>query len=241
MPKILDHFDALTRKGLKVIPLRENSKIPLCKDWNKNWEYHQTRRKFERFPQSNIGLLLGDIVDVEGDSENANDTILKIIKDYPHPTYQSSKSIHHLFITPDPKLRHFRWEEIEFRGHGHQSVLPPSKTSDTVYKWLKNFQFPVPPMPDELITFLEKKKNKKKYSRELKPGHIKTRCANCDKTIFLHKKRHELEVKAFKLLGQKWECQNCRTIDLRQACRLIRANVPSKVIAVNGFFKECLK
>lgn len=234
MATILDHFDALASKGLKVIPLRENSKIPLYKNWNKDWEYHWVRHKFERFPRSNIGLLLGDIVDVEGDSQESNDIILNLIKDYPHPTYRSSKSIHHLFLTPDSSLRHFRWKEIEFRGHGHQSVLPPSQTVDVVYKWLKNFKFPVPPMPEELVQFLELKRKKKIHKVLLKPGHLKVFCATCKEKIFLHKKRHELELKAFKLLGQKWECQDCRTVDLRSACRLIRAGVPDKIVAVNG-------
>lgn len=238
MPTILDHFEALTSKGLKVIPLRENSKIPLYKNWNKDWEYHWVKQKFQRFPNSNLGLLLGDIIDVEGDSDEANQIILNIIKDYPHPTYRSSKSIHHLFLTPDNSLRHFRWKEIEFRGHGHQSALPPSQAKGVVYKWLKNFKFPVPPMPDELIVFLEKKRNKKLHKCPLKPGHKKVRCFSCQETIYLHQKRHELELYAFKLLGQRWECQECRTIDLRPACRLIRSGVPDKIIAINGFSKD---
>jgi|688.fasta_scaffold15092_13 hypothetical protein len=238
MPTIMDHFEALTRQGLKVIPLRENSKIPLYKNWNNNWEYHWVRSKFERFPNSNIGLLLGDIVDVEGDSEEANTTILNLVKDYPHPTYRSSKSIHHLFLTPDKSLRHFRWKEIEFRGHGHQSVLPPSQTKEVTYKWLKNFKFPVPPMPHELIVFLERKRKKKLFKVEIKPGHKKVRCFTCQQEIFLHEKRHELELKAFTLLGLKWDCQDCRAMDLRPACRLIRAGVPDKIVAINGFIKE---
>lgn len=236
MATILDHFEALTNKGLKLIPLRENSKIPLYKNWNVNWEYHWVRNKFQKYPNSNIGLLLGDIVDVEGDSERANQKILDLIKDYPHPNYRSSKSIHHLFLTPDPALRHFRYEEIEFRGHGHQSVMPPSKIGETVYKWLKNFKFPVPNMPEELVDFLYKKRKKKIYKQKLKPGHLKTRCATCQQNILLHEKRHALELKAFKLLGQKWECKNCRSVDLRPACRLIRANIPDEYIDLKNIF-----
>jgi hypothetical protein len=123
---ILAHFDALTKRGLKIIPLRENSKVPLCKAWNSDWDREVVRDKICQFPDANLGILLGDVVDVEGDSEDANRTILDLIGDYPHPCYFSTKSIHHLFLNPDPNLAHFRFKEIEFRGHGHQSVIPPS-------------------------------------------------------------------------------------------------------------------
>lgn len=234
MPSILSHFDALTNQGLKVIPLRQNTKIPISKNWTENWDHHLVRQKIKQYPNSNIGILLGDIVDVEGDSEYANETILNLIKDYPHPTYRSSKSIHHLFLTPDETLRHFRYRDIEFRGHGHQSVLPPSVAAGVVYKWLARFKFPVPPMPEELTLFLERKRKKKVKKDNIKPDHMQINCCTCDNKCYLHKRRFELELEAFKLLGQKWECQNCRSIDLRPACRLIRMGVDKKVILINA-------
>jgi hypothetical protein len=237
MAKILRHFEALVNKGLKVIPLYENSKVPMYKNWNKNWEYNFVREKIERFPRSNIGVLLGEIIDVEGDSESANDIIIKLIKDYPHPFYKSNKSIHHLFLNPKNSIRHFKWQEIEFRGHGHQSVLPPSKVKLINYKWLKNFKFPIPPMPEELLKFLERKKNKNKYKNKLKPSHIKIRCIACEETVFLHKKRYENELVAFKILNEKWQCKNCRNIDLKSACRLIRSGVGDEIVK-NCFQKK---
>ena len=108
MDSILRHFDALTNHGLKIIPLRENSKIPLCSNWNKKWDHNCARIKIKKYPNSNIGLLLGEIIDVEGDSDEANKIIIDLINDYPHPIYRSYKSIHHLFLTPDSSLRHFR-------------------------------------------------------------------------------------------------------------------------------------
>lgn len=235
MASILAHFDALTDKGLKVIPLKENSKVPLCRGWTDGWDHYDNRSKLERYPNCNIGLLLGDIVDVEGDSPQANHTILELIDDYPHPMYQSSKSIHHLFLTPDPTLRHFRHEDIEFRGHGCQSVLPPSQAAGVVYRWHKTFKFPVPPMPQELVLFLDRKRGKSssRYT-QLKPGHIKTTCCDCGKDVFMHQKRYALEMKAFRILGMKWECNRCRKVDLRAACRLIRAGAPDRIVAING-------
>lgn len=227
---ILNNFDQLTNIGLKIIPLREDTKIPVCKKWNHKWNKNINREILKKFPNCNLGLLLGEIVDVEGDSEEANKTLLRIIGDYPHPTYISSKSIHHLFLTPDKSLRHFRWNEIEFRGWGHQSVLPPSKIKDTSYKWLAASKFPIPQMPNELFGFLKDKINKKKKFNRCKPNHIKPRCINCKKFIFIHEKRFNLELGVFKILNQKWQCNKCREVDLRQACRLFRSGVDDKKI-----------
>lgn len=231
MSIILKHFDILTKHNLKVIPLRENTKIPICKNWNVDWNLKNSRNKLFQMPNSNIGLLLGDIVDVEGDDEKANQTILKLIKDYPHPSYFSAKSIHHLFLTPDPKLRHFEWNKIEFRGAGHQSVLPPSRVNDVVYKWTKDFKFPIPPMPDELRKFLYEKRNQK-FSKSLKPNHVQVWCSICRNEVLLHQKRHVLEVVVFKVLQKRWECNDCRKIDIRKACKIIKANPLNKELAL---------
>lgn len=230
MPGLLDHFDALTSRGLKVIPLRENSKVPLCRRWTQDWNREESRAKLQMFPQANIGLLLGDIVDVEGDSEQANRIVVDLIGDYPHPAYTSTKSIHHLFLTPEPTLRIFKVGDIEFRGHGHQSVLPPSSHFGTAYKWLKSFQFPVPEMPEPLLAFYRKHK----LGRSIKPGHMEVPCAQCGKKCFLHHKRFDLELEAFHLLGSRWLCQSCRPIDLRPACRLLRRGVSGDQVRINA-------
>lgn len=232
MPTTIDHFDALTQRGIKVIPLRENSKVPMCKGWTDNWDCEVARSKLATFPDANIGILLGDIIDVEGDSEEANRIVLDLIGDYPHPCYQSTKSIHHLFLTPDPQLAHFRWKEIEFRGIGHQSVLPPSQHQGFKYKWLKAFRFPVPHMPDRLLDFYMSKAQRKRPP-VLKPGHVRVWCGGCEEQCYLHGKRWSLELRAFKLLGEKWQCRGCRTVDLRPACRLLRGGAPDEVVLTN--------
>ena len=229
MPTTLEHFDALTEQGLRVIPLRENSKVPMYKGWNVQWDRKRARSRLAMFPDANIGLLLGDVIDVEGDSQEANETLKFIIGDYPHPSYQSVRSIHHLFRTPDPKLRIFKIGEIEFRGHGHQSVLPPSSHYGHHYKWLQEFD-ELPVMPEALKVFYER--NKK--CRTLKPGHVKVRCVHCDKTHRLHRTRFELELKAFKLLGLEWQCRQCRSLDLRPACRMIRSGLTDRQVLING-------
>lgn len=232
MASILAHFDALTQRGLKLIPLRENSKVPLLKGWTTNWDRDRTREKLRQFPDANLGILLGDIVDVEGDSDEANKIVLDLIGDYPHPCYFSTKSIHHLFASPDSQLAHFRHGEIEFRGHGHQSVIPPSQHQGVLYKWLKAFRFPVPEMPDRLKDFYwSKRRNRKNI---LKPGHVRVWCIDCEAECFLHRKRFDLELEAFRLLGAKWACQKCRTIDLRPACRLIRSGLSETIVRASA-------
>lgn len=228
MATVLDHFDALTQRGLKIIPVRQNSKVPLCKGWTRDWDLNVYRHKLRQFPDSNIGILLGDVVDVEGDSDHANRLIEDLIGDYPHPVYRSTKSFHHLFLNPDQTLRHFRHGDIEFRGHGHQSVLPPSRHHGVVYQWLKKFKFPVPPMPERLVEFY----HDRRYGRGsgLKPGHVKLWCGLCSKECYLHEKRFALELRAFGLLGRKWQCHCCRLVDLRPACRLIRSGCPDELV-----------
>lgn len=226
MSAVLEHFDALTQRGLRIIPLRENSKIPLCKGWSAGWDRKAAREKLRIFPNCNIGLLLGEIVDVEGDDEPANRLIDELVGDYPHPTYSSTKSRHHLFLTPDPNLRIFKVGQIEFRGHGHQSVLPPSNHQGIAYKWLKRFQFPVPEMPEALQNFYRKHK----LGQCIKPGHLQVWCGECGKKRFLHRKRFELELEVFRLLDSKWLCHECRPLDIRRACRLVRMGVDQREI-----------
>lgn len=219
MATILEHFDVLINHGLKVIPLRQNSKIPMCLGWNRNWNRKIVRDQLRKNPNCNIGFLLGDIIDVEGDSPEANLIIERLVGDYPHPTYRSTRSVHHLFKTPDADLRIFKHNDVEFRGHGHQSVLPPSKHEEIIYKWL-SVDFPIPEMPEELFAFYRSKKLKQK--RKIKPGHIRVWCACCQKQFFIHKNRFTLELESFQLLGHKWNCQKCRLVDLRPVVRILR-------------------
>lgn len=230
----IDHFDRLTDLGVKVIPLKENSKAPAYKGWNVDWSRKRARNYLERFPDANIGILLGDVIDVEGDSEEANETIKRLIGKYPHPTYRSFRSVHHLFSTPDPKLSLFKVNEIEFRGRGHQSVLPPSSIYGFKYQWLRNFQFPIPPMPEPLLLYLKRYQDNKKPAEQRKPGHIKVGCAGCGEYMWWNRKRHRTEVEVFRLIDSRWLCPACRVIDIRAACRMIKSGVASHQIIINA-------
>lgn len=212
--EIVQQFDDLVSKGLQIIPVRSNSKIPMQKAWTK-WDQGLCRETLQRYPDANIGILLGDIIDVEGDSEHANNMLLDIIGKYPHPCYTSSRSVHHLFRNPDPKLRILRHQNIEFRGFRHQSVLPPSHHQGISYSWL-NCEFPVPEMPKRLLKFYSSLKGSGKCRKK---GYVCVWCGNCESKHFVHHKRFSKELKIFKSLHSKWLCQKCREIDLRPLCR----------------------
>ena len=219
---MLKYFEAYAKVGLQVIPLYANSKIPVFNEWNIGWNKDLCRESFVRYPKSNIGILLGNIVDVEGDTEEANTFIKKLVIDIPHPMYRSSKSTHHLFINPDPNLTAIRFQHIEFRAYKHQSVLPPSTHNDgTVYQWLQGTKFPVPPMPQQLLNFYNKIINDK---LNLKPKHIRPWCSVCNKRKYIHQKRFDLEKQAFAIFNYRWQCNKCREIDIREICRKLRKN-----------------
>lgn len=224
---VLGHFDILVEQGLRPIPLKQNSKRPCVKKWNQNWNRENARWYFQCEPCLNMGLLLGDIVDVEGDTEEANDVICRLIGDYPHPCYFSKKSMHHLFLTPDQHLNRLQFKGIEFRGYGHQSVLPPSQHEGVYYRWSEQSVWPIPSMPKQLVEFYWDKKGTRKNT--LKPGHIKLWCSVCGDQSFMHKKRFDSELELFKMMNQKWQCRGCREIDMRPLVRNLRRGRPVRI------------
>ncbi len=179
MSKKLEFFDIYTNRfKWQVTPIAVNSKAPILKDWNKKYDKLYIRNLIEENPDYNLGLCLGKIVDVEADTPEANKTLTQMLGDYPHPQYRSSRSVHHLFLTPDPKLTKVIVEDIEFRGHKHQSLLPPSTVGNVDYKWI-NAEFPIPPLPKSLLKFYWKF-----VRRFVRPAEIWT-CKKCKKKCII--------------------------------------------------------
>jgi len=230
---ILAFFDKYTAAGLRPIAVHPDTKKPIAVGWNENWSVERWRPHFQT-GNYNMGILLGDIVDVEGDTEEANDLLERMIDGAIRPKFRSSKSIHNLFINPDPNLTRLVVGGIEFRAHKHQSVVPPSIHEDgTQYNWLFGSKFPIPPMPPELLNFyLRNKKqpeivkvlnkSKKRTLRRKKSNHINTQCNNCLNKYFMHKKRLMLEVRVLQSMNSRWLCRGCRKIDLRDNVRELR-------------------
>ena len=224
---LVDYFDSYVKCGLKPLPLIPNTKIPMVRDWQSDWSADKYRNFFIVTSNANMGVLLGDIIDVEGDDQAANDHIFDLARNVPHPMFKSNKSIHHLFVSPDPSITICNVGCIEFRGHRHQSVIPPSiHSSGNTYKWIKGSAFPAPPMPRRMVDFLYENRRAihhiKPRSNGKKSNHIASICNECKGKIFLHKKRLMLEVRAFAVLNQKWTCQKCRVVDVRDMCRHLK-------------------
>lgn len=215
-------FERLTALGLKITPLHPGTKVPILTGWT-NWNYQQVKKAISQNDQVNFGVVLGDIMDVEGDSEKANAKISKLIGDYKHPVYCSQKSFHHFFQSPDPSLTIIKKQSVEFRGAKHQSVIPPSKLlSGTKYEWIVGLDCPIPPMPPKLLQYLKSLIGEKIAP---KPHSQAILCFKCNKTNYINKKRFALESEYLRQTKQRWMCHSCRDYDLRRICRELRRNI----------------
>jgi hypothetical protein len=217
----IDYFDLYTQEfGWSVIPAFPNSKLPVGRRWNDGYSVAAARRYVAAHPKCNLGILLGDIVDVEGDTAEANALLAELTHGCTPPTYQSVKSTHRLFRTPDRFLTSIRFDGIEFRGHRHHSLLPPSRRPGGVaYQWL-TAPGPVPAMPPALLALYQS--HRKRVRQDARPGFVRPVCALCEAKPFVHQKRFDLEVACFSRLGERWTCQSCRHTDVRAMCRQVR-------------------
>jgi hypothetical protein len=231
----IDTINEYIFKGFEIIPLKPLSKKPYQKNWTKRWNKNSSYALFFKDENINLGLKLGSIIDVEGDSEKGNDQIVSLIGDYKHPFYTSNKrSYHHLFLNPY-KIRIIKINDIEIRGYGHQSVLPPSIV-DNQYEWIDDNNLKVPKVPLKLLSFINNNYNynfKGKYSWKeqventklnknmfLKPESVLKMCNCCKEYFPIHKKRFIKEVKAFKKINRSWVCKNCSDVDIRKLAKL---------------------
>jgi hypothetical protein len=223
----IEIFHFYRNLGYKIIPIHFRSKSPIFSKWNGVYNPCFIENYINNFKFNlNFGILLGDIVDIEGDSIESNADIDALFESIKHPVYMSKKSKHHLFRSNLFDLQRIVDKGIEYRGHKHQSVIPPSIHEDGFeYKWLtKVFDFQeIPFLPIEIeehISKLIKSRNiKNKKNGSLKPEHIQANCLICSKKYYMHSKRFYKELHVLKTMGKKWECRDCRKIDLRKKIR----------------------
>lgn len=229
---MLKYFDGYVNFGLKPIAMYLHSKKPVSEKWNENWTPERWRGYFDSPEQKyNMGVLLGNVIDVEADDDESNRLLESMLGEVPHPVYSSARSVHHLFLTPDPALTFQKIQGIEFRGNRVCSALPPSIHETGIkYQFLKSSRLVLSPLPKSLMEFYwDNKKHEIVKScpqkPEIKPGHKRTVCKICGQKKFIHKKRLILEVKAFAKYKLCWMCHTCREIrgiDVRDDCRTVR-------------------
>jgi hypothetical protein len=199
--EIFENYDML---GFKVIPLIYGDKKPFWVNWNYGYNPDKSRKYFSK-NNYNFGLLLGDIVDVEADSDSANERLSTLIGDYSHPIYKSKKSFHHLFKSHDNKLTRKVIQGIEFRGKLHQSVLPPSVVKGVKYRWV-DMVYPIPEMPESLRSFYWKFSGCEKKEGDWSDY----KCALCKKNFVIKNIVLRKEINYFNLIKIRWQCRECR-------------------------------
>lgn len=218
-------FSLYISQGFKPILLAPKSKKPILKQWNKNYDARRYNKILQVNTDYNIGFLLGDVVDIEGDNQRANNFLNDLFCDIPHPIFTSFKSTHHLFkVYKGFSTTRFHKKGIEIRAKYHQSVVPPSihAEDDTKYEWI----FPsdhvscLPIFTKELENAIFKFCNINKEF--VKKDHVRIFCSVCKNKKYGHNKRINAEIVAFKKIGLKWSCNSCRTICIKDNVRKIR-------------------
>lgn len=219
-------FHVYSQLGFKIIPLYFKTKSPIFKNWHASYNHDFYKEFFNSCTEKyNFGMLLGEIIDIEGDCDTSNNLIDNMLHDIPHICYTSKKSKHHIFRSGLSNLTRVVIGGVEFRGYKHQSVIPPSLHEDGfAYKWITKICHvnEIPFLPTEVEKFLIqaiKKTKNKKHNNKIKPGHTMVLCNKCSSKIYINKKRLDKEVIVFQEHGKKWECHPCRDIDLRPILR----------------------
>ncbi len=218
----LEIFNFYHSLGYQPIPLFYKTKTPIYKNWNSNYNYESILEYVAQQKQLNFGILLGNIIDIEGDCADSNKIIDDLLHDVKHPCFMSAKSKHHLFRSNIKSLTRIVVDNVEFRGHKHQSVVPPSKHEDGYeYKWLTEiFNISsIPYLPQTIESYIISKlkpdaQDKKK--KLLKPNHTSIKCNECKKSILISRIRLNKELHFLQKEKTAWACNKCRTFDLRK-------------------------
>lgn len=178
-------------------------KHPRVKEWQKaaSSDPQQIEQWAERWPETNWGFQLGPdggVIDIEGDSEEAIETLHELFGGDPPPcpTYRSARGFHRLFAWRDdlPAQATFSWGGVDFKlganQKGSQSVLPPSRHASGVdYRWdVPPWDVPPPPLPDSALQKIlawkaERTRRPKPAPTRLPPAGDDNRLERCRKYI----------------------------------------------------------
>ena len=149
-----DHAPHYFAKGMSVIPLKENSKIPLMNAWSDFSDYlvpEDIQRQWLQLPaNNNIGLVLGKqsgigVLDIDYADENLIEKILSILPKGYNVWRRVGKKGMVLAFKFNPKVpRAFKLISpehgtlVEYLCTGQQVVLPPSIHPETKQPYVSN-------------------------------------------------------------------------------------------------------
>ncbi len=202
----------VTELGWCLVPLRAvepEPKKPIYGGWpDLRPKEQQLVEIFEGQPHLGIGLNLGPsgLVDIEGDSPQAEAILDDLCQGLEFPCWRSRRSTHRLFRSTEGISHHRIADlEIEFRAERHQSVLPPTqfRPGGTTYEWIVDpFDVAAPPVPPKIVEFFkEHGGNARQVNRNREVGQPRIRYRDHNDYIFRHcDLREELEAVGVRFL-----------------------------------------
>lgn len=133
-------------QGLHVFPLSPGSKIPHrgtrgCKDATSDED--TIRGWWERWPDSNVGVATGHLVDVvdidgaAGQQSRADNARLFSSLDVIGKVDTPRTGGEHLYVPANPEVGNGAGllPNVDYRGRGGYVVAPPSRTDVGIYRW----------------------------------------------------------------------------------------------------------
>lgn len=157
-------------QGIRVIPLRPNSKEPILNDWpnQASADGNQVHQWFETYPDCNYGLLMGEgivVIDVDnkkGKDGNQSLEELRSSGEIPQTLCVATPNNgRHYYLKSDQELqtRHPWFEGIDFQASRSYVVGPGSAIDEREYLIVSETR-DIAPVPDWLIEELQAPKGK---------------------------------------------------------------------------------
>lgn len=157
---------ALVSLGQQPVIVPAGEKGPKYKGWERrSYTADEIHKKFVSH-MGNVGILLGKVIDIECDNEQAATDLVELFDGDPPTTvcFQSTKGKHYLFLADD-RLKAIgkatmKWKEVEVRlgtaggRRGAQSLLPPSSTNGKTRAWINDLATPFAALPEAVIAKL---------------------------------------------------------------------------------------
>ena len=148
--------------GRKVIPCEAGGKRPIGASWASSWPADRLLPYLEAHPDCNLGLVMGDVIDIEWDSVEQHAAFGELFAgvDIPRtPCFCSTRGKHY-FFKAHPRLTELGGGEIHYRklgirigaGKAAQTVIPPSIVGGVARVWEVSFDdCPAAELPEIVV------------------------------------------------------------------------------------------